>query len=392
MMHKWTGFGLLAVSSLLVACGPNVVADSQVDSVAIPQTPVDNQGFMGFCWAYGGTGLVESYYKSFAGKTVNLSEEALAFFHMAHGIRKLYKTMHGIDLYRALSYDRLPEGWFLRLAPGTADFELTEDDIDGLEIMKRYGVWPESVWSTKGRTAEERATMLRAISKRARDYMNTFDLQNGTIEDVINNVLIGSSAFPSRPPLQFVYEGKTFTPQSFLSSMDFNPDQYAAFDIRGVRDLAKMVTVTKKTLARGISVPMGFPINISRLKNDTFSGKGVPSSTIGDMVNFTREGGHLVLVTDFVNQNGVEGATTEERLRSEVNRSPDDLDYVVFKNSWGLGAKTSESGAVLGGSDSGFYKMDRDYLLGASKVGEYSGWTPLQVIVPKDVLAKPDTF
>gem|GEM_PF-4690133 len=51
----------------LSACGTNTPAqsnDSSLQSVAIPQTDVRDQGRFGICWAYGTTGLIESCSKA----------------------------------------------------------------------------------------------------------------------------------------------------------------------------------------------------------------------------------------------------------------------------------------------------------------------------------------
>jgi hypothetical protein len=217
------------------------------------------------------------------------------------------------------------------------------------------------------------------------------DRKTVSVDDVIENVLVGPSGFgfPRNPPKQFEYEGVSYTPQSFLASLSFDPDSFVAIEALGESDYSKVIAATKRALVRGLAVPLGFPINISRLKGDTFSGVGVRTVTQGDLVNFTRDGGHLVLATDFVNEGGVEGATSVNRVRQEMIRDPFALDYLVFKNSWGLGAKTNEAGIMIGGSDSGYYKIDKEYLMGAAKVGQYKGWTPLTVIVPKDIAEFP---
>jgi hypothetical protein len=392
MLKKAAAF-LAAVSFLTVGCGvQNTRSDAGLESLVIPQSPVQSQGRMGFCWAYAQTGLIESVYKTQTGKTVDLSEEVIAMYHMAHAIRKMYRSNMGVmELWSAFSRDKLPEGWSMRLTPWTQPLDFNEDDIDGLDITKRYGLWPESAWNLKVATAEERDAMNSAIAQRARSYINSVDKDTITVDDVIENVLVGPPGFgfPSKPPQEFVYDGVTYTPHTFLKALNFNPDNFVAVEGLGQSDYTKVVASAKRALIRGLAVPLGFPINISRLKGDTFTGVGVPSQTLGDLVNFTREGGHLVLATDFVNEGGVEGATTVHRLRQEMMRDPYSLDYLVFKNSWGLGAKTNEAGIKIGGSDSGYYKIDREYLMAASKVGKYKGWTPLTVIVPKDIADFP---
>jgi hypothetical protein len=393
-MQKFGVAAFVLLSSFIYGCGSqNYNHNSEVDSVAIPQTPVDNQGRMGFCWLYAETGLIESNYKTITGNTVNLSEEALAVFRFAHAIHKMFKTVPAAKLLRSLSSSNIPQGWFMRFSEATymPDYS-EEDDMDGLELTKRYGVWPEAIWSVKAPTPEARDKMMRGISQRAMKFIAKFDRYTATVDDIINQIIVGPDGFVSRPPAAFRYAGKMFTPQEFLQFLKFNPDNFVSITSRSVYDYGKIVSATKRALTRGLSVPLGFPINISRLQGDTFSGKNVPSETVGDLVNFTRDGGHLVLVTDFVNEGGQQGRTSQTQLRLELQRGSEFLDYLYFKNSWGVGAKSNESGFPVGESISGYYKIDREYLQAASKVGAHAGWTPLEVIVPSDIASAPWGF
>jgi hypothetical protein len=96
------------------------------------------------------------------------------------------------------------------------------------------------------------------------------------------------------------------------------------------------------------------------------------------------------LIDDFVNIGGKEGALPVAELLQEFLRPTKDLDYFVFKNSWGTDAKMNEAGVVISGSETGFYKMDREYLVGSANLSsnpDLAGF--LEVVVPIDIARNP---
>ncbi len=380
-----------ALTLLFTACGVdnNKMNQAHVETVSIAETPVQNQGRVGFCWAYGEMAFIESQYKVQTGKTVNLSEEALGMLRIAHALHKIFVTTHGAELYSSLAFDKIPEGWNMRLTSYDRDSTETEDDQDGLDLAKRYGVWPESVWNFKIPNGAAKTELFRAISNRARALVNSYNPQTLTVEEVIEKVLVGTPGIPSRPPIRFSVDGQEFTPQEYLKFLKFDPDNFAAVEAHGDQDFAKIVNATKLALLRGISVPMGFPINIERLKGDTFSGIGFNIKTESDVLDFARDGGHLMLVTDFVNVGSTVNALTFPEIQKEFFKSENDLDYFFAKNSWGLGAKTNEAGIRLGGSENGYYKIDKNYLINAAKVGQFPKRPALEIIVPNDIAQNP---
>jgi hypothetical protein len=69
-----------------------------------------------------------------------------------------------------------------------------------------------------------------------------------------------------------------------------------------------------------------------------------------------------------------------------VSRPSSDLDYLRFKNSWGVGAKTDADGRPVSMSPDGYYRLSRGYLVGAARAAE-KGYLPLNAVVPKAALA-----
>ena len=73
---------------------------------------------------------------------------------------------------------------------------------------------------------------------------------------------------------------------------------------------------------------------------------------------------------------------------SELLKPAKELDYLLFKNSWGIGQKTSDTGAPIAFSKDGYYKMDMSYLSGAAQT---SAGLPVTLIavVPADIALDP---
>jgi hypothetical protein len=93
-------------------------------------------------------------------------------------------------------------------------------------------------------------------------------------------------------------------------------------------------------------------------------------------------GGHAVLMTDFVNQGGVEGAIGGDLLQEEIARSPEELAYVKFKNSWGAGLTVNEFGQTVRSANDGYYRMDLGYLK-ANAAKRFLG-----IVIPRMLLTR----
>jgi hypothetical protein len=386
--------GLLLVVGLFGGCGfsSKSPSTSSVQSVDLPQTEVRDQGRFGVCWSYGTMGLVESVSKTH-GVTVDLSEEAIVFYHMAEGIRQMMQTMTMIDLMSALSRGNLPEGWNARTVP---EDELqvppgVQKQHDALTLLSIYGAVPESAWSFKVTSEAEKNTLKKAITKNIYAYMNSGgrSIQLITLDEVMDQILVGEGAYPSRPPTQLTWQGVEMSSTTFLKDvLKFRSDQFDSFVVREESQFERFVMTMKEALVSGYAVPLAFPINIDRVKEDLFKGSDITDAN--DWVSFARDGGHLVLVTDFVNQGGFRGRMEQNRVWQELLAPASLLQEIIFKNSWGIGAKTNEAGLPIGGSNDGYYRMDAAYLKGAMRVSKLTGsrYNTVQAVMPKAILTK----
>lgn len=385
--HSLAFFFFLPIVVTLGACGAaNPLGSgkgrdqSRLDTVDLPVTPVEDQGRFGICWAYGTIGLVESDYKRRTGKEVNLSEEAIAFYHLAEMITlQMHKSKTFPQYFKDTSRG-FNEGFFSRILPAKKQ----PGDLDAFDLINKYGLVPESAWNFKVKSPEARGELLRVIRQNSIRFLSGRDLEAVTVEDVMDQIMVGDGAFPSRPIPEFVFEGRTVTAQSFAKDeIAFASDDFVAVEVAGEADLPQWITAVKKSLALGYAVPMGFPINIDRLSGGTFGASGISPD---DSIAFARDGGHLVLVTDFVNLGGIEGVVSPEEILKEVAKPAEQIDYLKFKNSWGLGAKTDADGKPIGGSPDGYYRMSRDYLVGSARAAS-KGFLALNAVVPQSVLA-----
>ena len=371
----------LAFSTLLVSCGPaQGIQDgnSSVESVEIPQTPIENQFKIGFCWAYITTAFIESAYKSKTGKDVNLSEEAMGFYRMAEGMLMLAQQFDTASIPQEFDSMGL-EGWVIRT---------NEAMPDALKLVEKYGVVPESVWTQKFKDRAATEQLLDAVKANYLQLVQEKGAKNVTLDLIIQKALRGPGAFASAPPATFSVEGKTVSAREFATStLQFRSSDYGLVEAAGPSGYARVVSATKRALARGLSVPMGMAINMDRLKNGRFTGAGV-SATNRDA--FFRDGGHAVLVTDFVNVGGRKGAVDSAALQTELQKSPDALDYLVAKNSWGKGAQSNETDVSLSGSPDGYYTLDQAFLRGEAHVSSQPDLIGIfSVVVPLDIAQNP---
>jgi hypothetical protein len=375
-----------------VSCGrPLPDLHATLETVELPQTPVRNQGRFGVCWAYGTIGLVEAEFKREQGLDIDLSEEALVFYHMAEGMEALFKTLSVSELLTVLSKQALPEGWNTRITP---DYEtpLAKGEPrqrDGLDLIQTYGLVPEEVWSFKVSDETAKQKLFQAIVKNTRRLLQgSRPLASYSLQEIMEQVLVGEGAFPSVPPSQFEYRGEIWDSREFVrSKLRFQPDDFGVFNSQSDADYPQLVALLKRALHRGYSVPLAFPINVDRFEGDRLTGAAIRDPN--DWISFARDGGHLVLVKDYVNQGMSMGALSTQQQDIELKRPSEDLEFIVFKNSWGVGAKFNEAGLPLATSTDGHYKMDKSYLKGAMRVPALTKikYNNVQIVVPRSMLA-----
>ncbi|MCS7028275.1 MAG: aminopeptidase [Bacteroidia bacterium] len=163
-------------------------------------TEVKNQMHTGTCWSFSGMSFFESEILRISKKKVDLSEMFI--------VRNAY-------LEKAEQYVRMH---------GLINFGQGGAFHDDFNIIKKYGIVPESVYSglKPGETKYDHDEMYAVLSAMLKAIVNQKVLSPHWKEAVKNTI----DAYMGTPPSEFEYEGKKYTPQSFAQSLGLNMDDY----------------------------------------------------------------------------------------------------------------------------------------------------------------------
>jgi hypothetical protein len=358
-----------AVASMALAVtgcklgGNTVQSGSTTKTVGIPLSKVKNQGMSGFCWSYSINGMVESWALSHKSLQLTLSEDYTAFFRLAKQIHAFTMETDGDTLAAGGYACPLKQGAHLK---------------DVIELVREYGVVPSNVWNSKipwnsaGIVDELKQKLLEKLGQ----YVKGRKAGTTTLQEIVDHVMVGEGLFPPLPKGSFSYGGQNWTPQSFLRErIGFNPDDYVDLMLTKPEDYETLVGAIKRSLAQGIPVPIGMHL----LRGRSAEIKPFEANHIEPKVsNFTSQGGHIVLATDFVNAGGQIGAMSKGEIEKAVAESPENVAFVVVKNSWG-----EEQGSATPGVPRGFMVVDKGYLKGTLAYG-YAN-----ILVPRAIAANP---
>jgi len=170
----------------------------------IGSTSVKNQNKSGTCWIYSTHSFLESELIRMGKPPVDLSEMFIA--------RAGY--LDRADLY-------------MRRQGNTA-FGQGAENGDVMNLIKKYGLTPQSVYSGMPIGQDKPVHFeMEAVLKGILD--NMLKLPDGKLSPNWRNVFKGAlDGYFGIPPENFVYEGKTYTPNSFVNSLGINPDDYIA--------------------------------------------------------------------------------------------------------------------------------------------------------------------
>ena len=368
-------FMLAALTAFTTSCGERTKS-SRLDTVDIPLTPVKSQGRVGFCWSYAAIGFVENVMKKKTGVALDLSEEALGYHRMAEELVALSRKYAASELADAQAVSEKVfeglEGWDVTFNPA---YNPGAPVRNAFQLMQMYGVVPEADWSYKFTSDQQLTDLMNFIYDGFAKLMQTHGKDNVT-RAMIFDLLNQPQAFGKAPPQSFSYlypdgSRRDFTSVNFLSDViGFTPDDYTYLISDQQIGYDQFVSAMKLSLSRGLSVPFSYIIYQDTFDDWDASYSIRPNTPLPGVL----DGGHAVLVTDFVNIGGKPGAVSSEVLTRELSKPASDLNYVVIKNSWG----TRYQSPLL--PLPGFHTVDQSYLRELSKVQ-----THLSIVVPRDI-------
>ncbi len=174
------------------------------DLKIIPGTSVKDQNKSGTCWCFSGLSFLENELLRKTGKEMDLSEMFV--------VRHCYddKADKYVRMYGALNFSQ----------GGSA--------LDVPYVWENYGIVPEEVY--RGLNYGEEKHSHAELADLLTGYVRTIVRKpNKKISTAWRNGFNGIlDAYFGELPQTFVYEGKTYTPQSFAQSLPIKMDDYVA--------------------------------------------------------------------------------------------------------------------------------------------------------------------
>ncbi len=201
-------FSMLTLSVTATALADVVNPDSTgfkfTDVKLVKTTPVKDQNRSGTCWCFAGTSLLEDEILRKSGKEVDLSE--------MFTVRHCYSD-------KADRYIRMQ---------GATNFAAGGSIIDVPYVFEKYGIVPEEAYSglQYGEEKHDHTELDGVLSSYVKSVKSTHGKKISTAwKKGYEGIL---DAYFGELPETFVYEGVTYTPQSFAKSLGLDMNDYIA--------------------------------------------------------------------------------------------------------------------------------------------------------------------
>lgn len=349
---------------------------SDTSTVDTANTSIKSQGVIGYCWSYAAVAMIESDFKKRTGRDVDLSEEALGFFHFAE---QLKAAMDDNLKFNKTDFT-LTQGGFIN---GTRK-ELGSKDA--FALVERWGLIPESQWSVKFEDRIDTAIALDSIKENFLELQAKIQGKQTSVQ--LNQIfeILTDGAFPSLPPVDGFDNGsgQMNAVQYARNVIGFRPGAFEDvwIDARNAKtELEGTLQRVKKTLADGNVVG----ISISMPSNSDWRQRIQGSRFLGFGREFALDGAHAMVITDFKNAGGAYGPVPN--ASEEVAKSIDSSLQFRLKNSWGSTTGINEFGQVI---QTGFYDLDMAYVVDVlrskyyDKDGKFAGYGFIGFTFPRD--------
>jgi bleomycin hydrolase len=309
-------------------------------------TPVISQGNTGTCWSFSSTSFLESEIIRTTGKHIDLSE--------------MYQVRN--------TYPEKAENYIMR--QGKAQFGQGGLAHDVMNSVEKYGLVPEEAFS--GLFAEEthynHAELFAVLDAMLKTYVDNpgrklSNKWHAAVDGVLD-VYIGKNV------TDFTYQGKKYTPQSFLKMTNIHPEDYISITsftqapfyskfILNIPDnwsngsfynvpLDEMMATIDNALANGFTVELDCDVS-----ERTFSSKDgvavIPENTENDVKALQGVYPEKKISQQYRQDEFENYDTTDDHLMhiTGILRDQNGTKYYKVKNSWGTDkARTANGGYV----------------------------------------------
>ncbi|MDE6485199.1 MAG: aminopeptidase [Duncaniella sp.] len=174
------------------------------DIKVVPTTSVKDQNKSGTCWSFAGTSFLEDEILRKTGKEVDLSE--------MFTVRHCYED-------KAVKFMRMQ---------GNTNFAAGGSIVDVPNVYAAYGAIPEEIYSglNYGEEKHDHGELDAALTAYLKAVYNNKGKHLSTAWKAGFDGIL--DAYLGKIPETFVYEGVTYTPESYAKSLGLNRDDYVA--------------------------------------------------------------------------------------------------------------------------------------------------------------------
>lgn len=304
-------------------------------TIDLEATPVISQGRTGTCWSFSASSFLESEIIRLTGKQIDVSE--------MYNVRNTYPK----------------KAWNYVMRQGKAQFSEGGLAHDVMNAVKLNGLVPNSAYSGLQSLEEthNHAEMVAVLKAMLDAYIkNPAKKLSKNWKPSVESVL---DIYLGKRPESFSFEGKTYTPKSFLAMTKINPDDYVTITsfthqpyyesfILNIPDnfsngsfynvtLDELVEVTENALKTGYTVELDCDVSEA-----TFSAKyavaTIPETPVANKKSFTAKILKEKLITAAYRQQEFENYTTTDDHLMHITGMATDQNgnkYFRVKNSWG---------------------------------------------------------
>lgn len=167
-------------------------------------TPVTSQGITGTCWSFSTSSFLESEIMRTTGKKIDLSE--------MYNVRNTYPK----------------KAWNYVMRRGKAQFSQGGLSHDVINSVAQYGMVPQKVYSglKEGQEKYNHIEMVSVLEAMLKVYVeNPARTLSGDWKAAVESVL---DVYLGPKVDEFTYQGKTYTPKSFLEMTKIQPEDYVS--------------------------------------------------------------------------------------------------------------------------------------------------------------------